>query len=122
MSQQQKLHWRTSCHFFPLSLILFQQRCYHVRLYRHVILSYFFPVNYSITIMRIIYVERGKHFKEQATSTRAQLFRPIFALMNTDSAWNSLLSPTKISVLQCNSFKPSVRSCLLQIEDRRHYT
>lgn len=49
------------------------------------------------------------------TSTRVQFFLPILSLICTDSAWNGLLSPTKISVLHCNFFKSSVRSCLLHI-------
>jgi len=50
----------------------------------------------------------------QPTSTSAQILWFIFELMYTDSAWNGLLSPANISVLHCKSFRPSVRSCLLQ--------
>lgn len=48
------------------------------------------------------------------TSTSAQFLLSIFVLMYTDSARNGLLSPANISVLHCRSFRPSVRSCLLQ--------
>lgn len=48
------------------------------------------------------------------TSTSAQFLLPIFVLMYTDSAWNGLLSPANIIVLHRKSFRPSVRSCLLQ--------
>lgn len=49
------------------------------------------------------------------TSTRAQVFLSIFALMCTDSAWNGLLAPTNMSVLHRKFLRPSVRSCLLPV-------